>query len=67
MDGVVCYNNERSNGGFRVSENTPDLVKLNSMRLFAGTGNPGLSNAISQLIGCELGALKIQRFADGET
>jgi ribose-phosphate pyrophosphokinase len=37
------------------------------MRLFSGTGNPELSNAIAEQLGLQLGDLKISRFADGET
>jgi ribose-phosphate pyrophosphokinase len=37
------------------------------MRIFSGTGNPELSEAIAKQLGKELGALKISRFADDET
>ena len=36
------------------------------MLLFAGTSNPELSEQISQQLGVELGAIRIQRFANGE-
>ncbi len=37
------------------------------MRLFAGSGNPELAKSIAKWIGCELGDVKIRKFADGET
>ena len=44
----------------RVSE-TPEL------KLFAGTGNPDLCQAIADCLGMTLGDVQIERFADGET
>ena len=41
--------------------------RAEDMRLYSGTGNPGLSAAIAQLLEMPLGDLKISRFADGET
>src|SRR5580700_6822050 len=37
------------------------------MKLFAGTGNPELCDAIAKELGMPLGKVKISRFADGET
>ncbi|MDR3708138.1 MAG: ribose-phosphate pyrophosphokinase [Capsulimonadaceae bacterium] len=41
--------------------------KAEEMRLFAGSGNPALAKSIASWLGCELGDVKISRFADGET
>jgi ribose-phosphate pyrophosphokinase len=37
------------------------------MRIFSGTGNPTLAQAIAKTLGKELGALSISRFPDDET
>lgn len=37
------------------------------MRLFSGTGNPALTQAVAAELGMDLGRLKISRFADEET
>jgi ribose-phosphate pyrophosphokinase len=37
------------------------------LKLFAGTGNPGLAEAIARYLGLPMGDLKISRFSDGET
>ena len=37
------------------------------MRLYAGTGNPELAQEIANKLGCQLGDVRVSRFADGET
>lgn len=41
--------------------------RAEQMRLYSGTGNPELSEKIAEYLAVELGALTIERFADGET
>ena len=38
----------------------------NELKVFAGSANPELANAICEQLGCELGACSTTRFADGE-
>ncbi|HEY3298382.1 MAG TPA: ribose-phosphate pyrophosphokinase-like domain-containing protein, partial [Armatimonadota bacterium] len=37
------------------------------MKIFSGTSNLGLAKGIAAHLGMELGALRIDRFSDGET
>jgi ribose-phosphate pyrophosphokinase len=43
------------------------LSEKPDVKLFAGTGNPGLCIAIAEWLGQPLGEVQISRFADGET
>lgn len=44
-----------------------NAIKMDEMRLFAGTGNPALADAIAKHLNTPLGDVKVNRFADGET
>jgi ribose-phosphate pyrophosphokinase len=46
---------------------TKSSLRMEMMRLFSGTGNPALSEAIAGNLHMELGKLKISKFADDET
>ena len=37
-----------------------------TMAIFAGSVNPGLANGIVKELGCELGNVKLEKFANGE-
>ena len=43
-----------------------ELIPTKTLQLFAGSGNPELSNEIAQNMGMELGDVKLSRFANGE-
>lgn len=43
-----------------------DLKSKGNVKIFSGTANPVLSNAIAKELGLELGKIKIQPFSDGE-
>jgi len=43
------------------------MGRTDNLKLFAGTGNPGLAKAVADYLRLELGDLRISRFSDGET
>lgn len=43
------------------------MPKLKGMQIFSGTANRALAEEIAGFLGSELGKLRIERFADGET
>ena len=58
----MCYNRAVFAG-----EDEPTLREKTEIKLFAGTGNPKLCQAIADWLGLPLGEVEIARFADGET
>lgn len=44
----------------------PESAHLPAMKLFAGSANPALAEAVAESLGIALGGLQITRFADGE-
>ena len=58
----MCYNR----GVFR-GKGEPTLREKTEIKLFAGTGNPKLCQAIAEWLELPLGEVEIARFADGET
>ena len=58
----MCYNR-----GVFLREDEPTLREKTEIKLFAGTGNPKLCQAIADWLELPLGEVEIARFADGET
>ncbi len=53
-----------------MTEARPDFVDMPGdagLKVFGGTSNPGLTQAIAETLGIQVGRAKIDRFPDGET